>query len=60
MDKNNDSVVILSAARTPVASFQGAFSNFAAPQLGAVAIKEAVKRAGIQAGDVEECVMGEV
>ncbi len=52
--------VILSAARTPIGAFMGSLSSFSAPQLGAVAIKEAVSRAGIQPGDVSEVIMGNV
>ena len=51
-------VVIVSAARTPIGSFQGALSDFTAPKLGALAIKAAVERAGIQPGDVDEVIMG--
>ena len=51
-------VVIVSAARTPIGSFQGALSDFSAPRLGAIAIKAAVERAGIQPGDVDEVIMG--
>src|SRR3989338_994969 len=50
--------VIVSGARTPVASFQGSLAGLSAPQLGAVAIKEAVKRANIKAEQVEEVIMG--
>ncbi len=50
--------VIISAARTPIASFQGGLSKVKASDLGAVAIREAIVRAGIAAGDVEEVVMG--
>ena len=50
--------VILSAARTPVGKFGGSLKNFPAPQLGALAIAEAVKRASLQPQDVEECMMG--
>ena len=53
-------VVILSACRTPIGSFRGALSSFSAPQLGAIAIKEAVKRAGIKPEDVNEVIMGNV
>lgn len=53
-------VVILSSVRTPVASFQGGFSSLAAPKLGAIAIKEAVSRAGISSDEIDECIMGEV
>lgn len=51
-------VVIVSATRTPIASFQGALSPFTAPQLGAVAIKSALEKAGVAAGDVSEVIMG--
>jgi acetyl-CoA C-acetyltransferase len=51
-------VVIVSVARTPIGSFQGALSDFTAPKLGAIAIKAAVERAGIQPGDVDEVIMG--
>ena len=51
-------VVILSGARTPMGSFQGELSGRTAPQLGAAAVREAVKRAGIEAGDIDETVMG--
>jgi acetyl-CoA C-acetyltransferase len=53
-------VVIVSAVRTPVGSFQGALAGFTAPQLGALAIKEAVNRAGIKPEDVSEVIMGNV
>jgi acetyl-CoA C-acetyltransferase len=51
-------VVILSGARTPMGGFQGELSGRTAPELGAAAIGEAVKRAGIAAGDIDETVMG--
>ncbi|MBI0584800.1 MAG: acetyl-CoA C-acetyltransferase [Methanomassiliicoccus sp.] len=51
-------VVILSAARTAVGKFGGSLKNFPAPQLGAVAIAEAVKRAELEPKDVQECMMG--
>ena len=51
---------IIAAKRTPVGSFQGALSSTPAPRLGAVAIAAAIKEAGINPGDVEECIMGEV
>ncbi len=51
-------VVIVSAVRTPVGKFQGALSEMSAVQLGAVAVREAVRRAGIDATSVDECVMG--
>lgn len=55
-----EKVVIASAARTPVASFQGAFAQMPAPRLGAIAIKEALKRASVTVNEVNECIMGEV
>jgi len=53
-------VVIVSAVRTPIGSFQGSLSSLTAPQLGAIVIKEAVKRAGIKSEDVSEVIMGNV
>ncbi len=50
--------VILSAARTAVGKYGGSLKNFSAPQLGAFAIAEAVKRATLQPADVQECMMG--
>lgn len=55
-----EKVVIVSSVRTPVASFQGAFSTLPAPKLGAIAIKEAVSRAGVSADEIDEVIMGEV
>jgi acetyl-CoA C-acetyltransferase len=51
-------VVIVAAVRTPVGKFQGALAEMTAVQLGAVAVREAVKRAGIDAANVDECLMG--
>lgn len=53
-------IVIVSAARTPVGSFNGALSSLPAHELGKVAIQAAVERAGIAAADVEEVIMGQV
>lgn len=53
-------VVIVSAARTAVGAFNGSLSGFSAPQLGAFAIKEAVKRAGIKPEEIDEVLMGNV
>ena len=53
-------VVIVSAARTPVGSFNGALSALPAHELGKVAIQAAIERAGITAADVEEVIMGQV
>ena len=55
-----DDVVIISGCRTPVGKFQGSLSDFSAPQLGAIAVREAVKRAGINPEQVDECIMGNV
>ena len=51
-------VVIASAARTPVGSFQGTLASVTAPELGAIAIREAVKRAGASADHVDRVIMG--
>lgn len=53
-------VVIAGAARTPIGSFQGALASMRAPELGAVAIREAVKRAGAEPEHVERVLMGNV
>ncbi len=53
-------VVICAGARTPIASFQGAFAPLSAPELGGIAIAEAVKRAGADPGDIEHVFMGNV
>ena len=53
-------IVIVSAARTAVGSFNGALSSLPAHELGKVAIQAAVERAGIVAGDVDEVIMGQV
>ncbi|MBT9461742.1 MAG: acetyl-CoA C-acyltransferase [Rugosibacter sp.] len=55
---NNDPVVILGVARTPIGSFQGKLAGLTAPELGAVAIREAVKRAGISPESVDEVLFG--
>ena len=55
-----DDVVIISGCRTPVGKFQGSLADFTAPQLGALAVREAVKRAGIEPRQVDECIMGNV
>ena len=53
-------VVIVSAARTPVGSFLGSLGSLPGHELGAIAIKAAVERAGIQASDVNEVILGQV
>src|SRR3954470_21992108 len=52
--------VIVSAARTPIGKFLGALAPLTAPELGAVAIRAAVQRAGIDISDIEEVIMGNV
>jgi acetyl-CoA C-acetyltransferase len=55
-----DDVVIISGCRIPVGKFQGSLTDFSAPQLGAMVVREAVKRAGIDPAQVDECIMGNV
>src|SRR5690348_13065722 len=55
-----DDAVILSGCRIPVGKFQGSLSDFTAPQLGAIVVREAVKRAGVEPSQVDECIMGNV
>ena len=50
--------VIIGAARTATGKFQGSLKSFSAPELGAIAVKEAVKRAGVKPEDVDEVIMG--
>jgi len=56
----SDDVVIVSAARTPVGTFNGAFANTPAHELGAVAIKAALERAGVEPARVSEVIMGQI
>ena len=56
----SDDVVIVSAARTPVGTFNGAFANTPAHDLGAVAIKAALERAGVEPARVSEVIMGQI
>jgi acetyl-CoA C-acetyltransferase len=53
-------VVIISACRTPIGGFGGSLSSLPAPRLGAIAIREAVQRAGLKPEDVDEVIMGNV
>jgi acetyl-CoA C-acetyltransferase len=55
---SKDPVVIVSVARTPIGSFQGSLSDCTAPQLGAVAVKAAVQRAGVSADQIQELILG--
>ena len=56
----SQSIVIASAARTPVGSFNGALSAIPAHQLGAIAIAEALTRAGVAPGEVDEVILGQI
>ncbi|MDP9238119.1 MAG: thiolase family protein [Chloroflexota bacterium] len=53
-----EDIVIVSGARTPIGRFQGAYSNLSASDLGAVAIKAAVERAGLSPGQVDHVILG--
>src|SRR6266702_4987931 len=51
-------VVIVSAVRTAVGKFQGSLQSFSAPQLGALVVREAVRRADVTPAQIDECIMG--
>jgi acetyl-CoA C-acetyltransferase len=55
-----DDVVIISGCRTPVGKFQGSLSDLSATQLGAIVVREAVKRVNLDPKQVDECIMGNV
>jgi acetyl-CoA C-acetyltransferase len=55
-----DDIVIVSAARTPVGSFNGALGTLSAHELGTVALQAVFERAGVEAGDVDEVILGQV
>jgi len=55
-----DDIVIVSAARTPVGAFNGAFANLPAHELGKTAIQAAMQRAGVEAGRINEVIMGQI
>ncbi len=55
-----EEIVIVSAVRTPIGKFQGALSDLSAVQLGALAVRESVRRAGIDAATIDECILGNV
>src|SRR6266852_1130263 len=57
---NENDVVIISGVRTAVGKFQGSLAELGAVQLGAMAVREAVKRAQVDAKQVDECIMGNV
>jgi acetyl-CoA C-acetyltransferase len=60
MSKDQSTIVIASAARTPVGSFNGALANLPAHDLGKIAIKAALERARVEAGEVSEVIMGQI
>jgi acetyl-CoA C-acetyltransferase len=55
-----EDVVIVSAVRTPVGKFQGSLAGFSATELGALVVRESVRRAGLEPGQIDECIMGNV
>ena len=57
---SNRESVIVSAVRTPTGKFLGVLKDFTAPQLGALVVREAVRRAGVDPNSVDECIMGQV
>ncbi len=57
---SSDDIVIISGVRTPIGKFQGSLSDLTAPELGAIVVREAVKRAGIDPAQVNEVIMGNV
>lgn len=60
MSQDNETIVIASAARTPVGSFNGSFASVPAHELGKVAITAALERAGVQPNEVSEVILGQV
>jgi acetyl-CoA C-acetyltransferase len=59
-DADRIPVILQGSARTPIGRFLGGLASFSAPELGAVAVREAVRRAGIDVEDVDEVIMGHV
>src|SRR5689334_22463126 len=57
---NTETPVILSAVRTPIGKFQGGLAGFSAPELGAKAVAEAIRRAGLEPKQVDEAILGNV
>jgi acetyl-CoA C-acetyltransferase len=55
-----DDVVIIAGCRTAVGKFQGSLADLSAPQLGAIVVREAVKRSGVDPDQINECIMGNV
>ena len=60
MSQDKETIVIASAARTPIGSFNGSLASLPAHELGKVAIKAALERAGVAPGDVDEVILGQV
>ena len=60
MTNGQPQAVIVSAARLPIGKFLGALRELSAPQLGALVIREALRRATIDLAEVDECIMGNV
>ncbi len=60
MSQPNTTIVIASAARTPVGSFNGSLASLPGHELGKIAIKAAMERAGVQPGDITEAILGQV
>ena len=60
MSNSENAVVIVSAARTPVGSFNGALSGVSASDLGTVALKAAIERAGLEGKDIDEVILGQI
>ncbi len=60
MSQGQSDIVIVSAARTPVGSFNGAFAALPAHELGTIAIQSAIQRAGVEPGDVSEVILGQI
>src|SRR5262245_29667935 len=58
--ENSKTPVIVGAARTPIGRYLGALSSLTAPQLGAIAIREAVRRSGVGAEHIQEVIVGNV
>jgi acetyl-CoA C-acetyltransferase len=57
---STDDVVIIAGVRTPIGKFQGSLADLSAPKLGAVVVREVVKRANLDPALVDECIMGNV
>ena len=60
MPTSDNDVVVVSAARTPVGSFNGALSPVLASELGTTALKAAMERAGLEGKDIDEVILGQI